>query len=356
MNLFHISHNDLDGFGSQVMSRHFYGSQNIFFFNVNYGDPITEALDKVLFVGSKGDSLLITDLNLTWDQCTQVELLITKGIEVQLLDHHGTGTAQSEKYDWYHLDTSICATKITYEFFLKKDSKMLELKGVSDIINIYDLYQVEDALINKAKALNTAHMNTVHLIPDLDLFDTPRRNFILSAIPLFVKSIFDSKSIRVFESEVNGIQRDILQVALDSIGSEFSIPQEFLDDMSISVIIAEYTHALIMSRRNEFVTDIYINGLHGELYVGLSKISQEFFAIRNASLESDFCVNINNRGYLGFRSVGDKHVSPIAKSIGGGGHPNAAGAPLPGAGVEKELSEWKQIFLDTFAGKEASLK
>ena len=41
-------------------------------------------------------------------------------ITLQLLDHHGTGKKSSEKYDWYYLDTSRSATKITYDYFCEQ--------------------------------------------------------------------------------------------------------------------------------------------------------------------------------------------------------------------------------------------
>lgn len=96
--------------------------------------------------------------------------------------------------------------------------------------------------------------------------------------------------------------------------------------------------------------------MNGELYAGLSKIYQEFSSLRNLSGEVDFCVNVNNKGYLGFRSIGSNHVSPIAKRLfDGGGHANAAGGSLPGAGKEEDLEVWVAKFLEVIQGKEESL-
>lgn len=76
---FHISHNDLDGYGCQVFTRTLF--KDITFFNVNYGEPITQALQKVLETSVAGDVLLISDLNLNDDQCLIVESIIEKGID-----------------------------------------------------------------------------------------------------------------------------------------------------------------------------------------------------------------------------------------------------------------------------------
>ena len=66
---------------------------------------------------------LITDLNLTFEESKQldqdIENLNLQGfdIELLLLDHHGSGKKSADCFDWYFLDTSRSATKITFDYF-----------------------------------------------------------------------------------------------------------------------------------------------------------------------------------------------------------------------------------------------
>ena len=128
MQLFHISHTDLDGYGCQLISKKIY--PNAVFYNANYGLEvklfIKDALEKIKLVQKEKEIfLLITDLNLTTDEAKKlnkdVNYLNQNGynIKLQLLDHHGTGKKSAEKFDRYYLDTSMSATKITYNYFKK---------------------------------------------------------------------------------------------------------------------------------------------------------------------------------------------------------------------------------------------
>ena len=116
MSLFHLSHTDLDGYAAQFVSKFYF--QNIKFFNSNYGKEIDDKFELILSEANSGDIILITDLNITLAQCEKFDKLCKeKELRLFLLDHHQSGAECATAYNWYYLDNSRCATKITYEFF-----------------------------------------------------------------------------------------------------------------------------------------------------------------------------------------------------------------------------------------------
>ena len=120
MTIHHLSHTDLDGYGAQVITNHYF--KNVKFYNSNYGKEIDEKFDQILaqisdknaaqtqlnLSGEQNASenrgegeaaknnekalILITDLNLTVEQCEAYEkALANKNAKILLLDHHQSG-------------------------------------------------------------------------------------------------------------------------------------------------------------------------------------------------------------------------------------------------------------------------
>lgn len=136
--LHHLSHTDLDGYSCQMVSAHYFDS--IQFYNSNYGKEINECFNQILASIQTSTSqkhvILITDLNLTMDQAKEFESKVNicdKEIMMFVLDHHKTGQECADAFEWYFLDSSRCATKITYDFFSAlygKDEKLSKYVGV----------------------------------------------------------------------------------------------------------------------------------------------------------------------------------------------------------------------------------
>ena len=133
MQVYHLSHTDLDGYGCQFIAKEFFS--NITFYNANYGREVlvrvnaildsishsTQSLHSLLeqkFGKSKKSPtptshnkylVLITDLNLTLSKANylqqRIEELKINGVDVELLllDHHISGQECADKYEWYHL-------------------------------------------------------------------------------------------------------------------------------------------------------------------------------------------------------------------------------------------------------------
>ena len=155
MNLYHLSHIDLDGYGCQLVSSEFYKTRasKIFFYNANYGKEVLARLEQIVrdIKNNKEEShILISDLNLTMSECDELKKEILElnlsGYQVsyELLDHHKSGQECANKYEWYVLDTKRCATKIVYDTLLGRfgldESVRKWLEPMVEMINSIDLW------------------------------------------------------------------------------------------------------------------------------------------------------------------------------------------------------------------------
>ena len=145
MKLFHISHTDLDGYGCQLITNEYF--KNGFFYNANYGLEvklsIKKALEQIIQFKEEDIWLLITDLDLTFQESKDLDNDINKLIEegykikLQLLDHHISGKKSAETFSWYFLDDKRCATKIVYDYMVSEfDAFSKEVKSwLSPLVN-----------------------------------------------------------------------------------------------------------------------------------------------------------------------------------------------------------------------------
>mgnify|MGYP000187345386 CR=1 FL=1 len=151
MKLFHISHTDLDGYGCQLITNEYF--KNSFFYNANYGLEVKLSIKKALeqIAQFKEDNilLLITDLNLTFQESkdldSDINKLIQEGykIKLQLLDHHISGKKSAEVFSWYFLDDKRCATKIVYDYIFEEYEGFDGDTKVTDML--YGCYDLAEA-------------------------------------------------------------------------------------------------------------------------------------------------------------------------------------------------------------------
>jgi len=184
MKFFHLSHTDLDGFGCQFITQLLF--PNAIYYNANYGLEVKIYLKDILNKisnSSKEEEILflITDLNLTTDESKTLHSSISKfnddgyKIQLQLLDHHGTGQKSADKYEWYYLDTKRSATKITYDYFCEhyptfKEVTPLHFEKLINAINAVDIWLDDDdlfefgkvcmSMISKSYEINNILFNT----------------------------------------------------------------------------------------------------------------------------------------------------------------------------------------------------
>ena len=328
--VYHLSHTDLDGYACQFLTSKCF--ENISLSNSNYGDEITGRLkiffDRMLLDNAKSILLLITDLNLSKEQCSYIEEQIEKlnnfkkntKFQIQLLDHHGSGKEIASEFDWYYLDTSRSATKITYDWLIKSFNckKIEKFQSLVDAVNAIDIWLIDEKGFEFGKVLMGAIASSKEITRTL--FDNEDRKH----------------KFHIIESSYKLIDEENAHIKLDN--SMHSIKKSFFicnrDDDTLDNLVGDYITDLLTAKKEEL--KINYKDKIGILTYGISNISVIGNAFLVANPEIDFILNVSPNGSISLRSNDKVDVSEIASTIaGGGGHPNASGG---------RINNFKEVF------------
>ena len=271
--------------------------------------------DKFLH-GDKVEALiLITDLNLTTKEGNWIEKEAVRiGAKLQLLDHHATGAIAAEKFAWYKLDTTRCATLITYDWLQKhygfdKDNT---LSSIVKAINAIDIWVSDDTLFEYGKVMlgmisGAREINRI-------LFPAQDRAFKLSMI----------------EEAKNRVDTADAPIKLDD--DLHQIKKAFFrqnENNTKDNLVAYYVTELLTTDRQRLT--INYKGYKGILGYNVGNASIIGNACMVENDDYDFYMDVNFRGNFSLRSNNKLDVSQMAAHIGnGGGHPNASGGKLEG--------------------------
>ena len=323
MKLFHISHTDLDGYGCQLITKKVF--PEAIYYNANYGLEVKlflkDALDKIELEEKDLEIfLLITDLNLTPDEAKKLHRDIKRlnddghSIKLQLLDHHGTGQKSADKYDWYYLDTSRSATKITYDYFCENYSEFKDLceddfEKLIQAINAVDIWLDDDELFEFGKVCLTM-VSKSREINNL-LFTTQSRDYKLYLLTQAMQFISMENGHIELDEKIYHIKKEYLNLGKEN---------NTIDNLSSLYLVES------LENKKDDLT-IYYNEYKGLLTYTLGGISIPANAFLKANTDYDFFLDIGRRGHAGFRANNNLDVSILAQKLaGGGGHPNASGA------------------------------
>ena len=322
MRLFHISHTDLDGYGCHLLTKEYFKTGT--FLNANYGSEVKLSIKKVLseIKQYKNDEIifLITDLNLTYGEAkdlnNDINDLKKKGfsINLQLLDHHGSGKKCADQFDWYYLDTSRCATKIVYEYMKKEyfafSSKDYDwLSPLVAAINAVDIWLDNEIKNFEFGKVLLSMISKVREINNI-LFASQNRDFRLYLLKEAAKIINEKDAAILLDEKIYFIKKSYLQ--LDN-------PNDTIDNLSSKYLV----HCL-----NKIKDDLTLNykGHKGIFTYTLGSISIPANAFLKANPDYDFFIDINRKGNTSLRADGKVDVSIMASKLAnGGGHPNASG-------------------------------
>ncbi|MDY3199867.1 MAG: phosphoesterase [Arcobacter sp.] len=322
MKLFHISHTDLDGYGCQLITKEFF--KEGFFYNANYGLEvkltIKKALEEIKNYKDENILLLISDLNLTFQESTDLDLeinkLTTEGyqIKLQLLDHHVSGKKSAEKFYWYYLDDKRCATKIVYDYMFEEYEGFdcltsAWLKPLVDSINAVDIWlehetknfefgKVLMSMITKVKEINNI------------LFSDLNREFKFYLLKEASKFLDEFDGHIKLDNEVHFMKKKFLKL---------TDKDDTLDNLSAAYLVKTLDDV------KENLTVVY-KEQKGLLTYCLGSISIPANAFLKANPDYDFFIDINKKGNASFRADGKIDVALLAaKLANGGGHVNASG-------------------------------
>ncbi|MDU7693100.1 MAG: DHHA1 domain-containing protein [Helicobacter sp.] len=334
--IFHLSHTDLDGYGAQFVSSHFFS--DISFYNANYGREVGFRLDEIIediqvCIDGQISKILIfiTDLNLTAQEAADLELrakAISENtpceIELLLLDHHITGLECSQKFPWYNLDPMICATKITYKYLLEhftphaNKNELELLERAVEVINSIDIWDENGFGFDIGKValrmIATANELNRHM------FDAQNRQFKLNLIKEMSRLIPP-----LGESTANAaveLDNSLLKIKKRLLGGNEN--KEILDDVisnRICKLLAQKSKDCQIFYRDKMGFFSYQMG-------GISVLANKFLR-QNKTFK--FYIDINAKGNVSLRANNECDVSEIAqKCFNGGGHKNAAGGRFNG--------------------------
>jgi oligoribonuclease NrnB/cAMP/cGMP phosphodiesterase (DHH superfamily) len=316
----HLSHIDLDGYGSQYLTMKCF--KNIECYNANYGPEIRARLEEIVkkieqekFLHKEQEEflILITDLNLTTKDGNWIEQEAARiGAKLQLLDHHATGAQAAQRFAWYKLDTTKCATLITYEWLQNHYSFDSEKKfyNIVKAINAIDIWVSDDEFFEFGKVC----LGMVSGARELNriLFSDEDRTFKLSLI----------EKARTLVAQKDG--NIVLDDTLHSAKKDFFMAEK--NDTKDNLVAAYVTKLLAL--KGDQLTINY-RGYSGVLGYNIGNSSLIGNAFLLANPDYDFYMDINYRGNFSLRSNNRLDVSKMASEIGnGGGHPNASGGKI----------------------------
>jgi len=313
--LHHLSHTDLDGYSCQMVSAHYFDS--IQFYNSNYGKEINECFNQILASIQTSTSqkhvILITDLNLTMDQAKEFESKVNicdKEIMMFVLDHHKTGQECADAFEWYFLDSSRCATKITYDFFSALYGKDEKLSKYVDVVNAVDIWLENEpefelgkvcmGLVSGAKEVNKV------------MFPDENSQYIFSLL---------NKAQEYFSCQEAHIALDD---AIHSMKKSFFVSTK---NDTLSNLVSAYNVILLTQNREKM--QISYKEYKGILTYNIGNVSVIGNDFLTANPDMDFFMDITSKKTISLRSNGKVDVSKIAAQIAnGGGHHNASGGLL----------------------------
>ncbi len=323
MTLFHISHTDLDGYGCHLITKEYF--KEGFFFNANYGLEvklcIKKALEKIEDFKDEEILFLISDLNLTFQESKDLDKSINEltqngfNIKLQLLDHHASGQKSADKFHWYYLDTTRCATKIVYDYMFEEyEGFELEtdqwLNPLVNSINAIDIWLDNEVknfefgkvllmMVSKAREIN----NT--------LFANLNRDYRIYLLKQSIMYINEKDGNIKLDNNLHYLKKEFLRLddkddTLDNLSAKYLV--KTLDDVKDDLTVTYKGHK-------------------GLLTYTLGSISIPANAFLKANPDYDFFIDVGRKGNASFRADGKVDVSVMAAKLAkGGGHVNASGA------------------------------
>ncbi|MDR3347080.1 MAG: phosphoesterase [Helicobacteraceae bacterium] len=335
MRVFHLSHNDLDGYSAQLVVKRFFDQTHCF--NSSYGAEVTAKLAMIesaiegfsRFYAKEEKLLLITDLNITREECKLAQSIAKRqDASLQLLDHHKSGEKQADEFKWYFLDIDRSATKITFDWCLERAPKREMADDALfteyvECVNVYDLWKVDEVKrFEFGKVLNRL-LSDAREISQL-LFGDKDNDYRLSLLNGAFAFIDDHRYIELDDQALMIKKRYLSNdKARDTIDN----------------LVASFVVDLLLKRRENFTVH------YGE-YKGLltyqignsSVIGNKFLTMCE---DYHFFMDVNKSGSVSLRANNKLDVSVMAgKLFNGGGHANAAGGRITGF---KEVFTYEQL-------------
>ncbi len=308
----HLSHTDLDGYGCQMVTNRYF--DNIKFYNSNYGKEINERFEEIFnnITNDKYEKniILITDLNLTMEQAKNFDsrVKIANGnTMILLLDHHKSGQDCANAFEWYFLDDTRCATKISYDFFSSIFEKDDKLSKFVDVVNAVDIW-LDD---KKEFELGKVCLGVVSGAKEINRIMFPKENSIYMFNLLSkVQPYFQLENAHiVLDENIHKIKKEIFRQK---------------NDDTLSNLISKQNIKMLTQNKDKM--QIKYEKYKGILTYNIGNVSVIGNDFLKTNPDFDFFMDISSRKTISLRANGKVNVSKMAAHLAnGGGHPNASG-------------------------------
>ncbi len=323
MKLFHLSHTDLDGYACQLITKELF--DDVYYLNANYGLEvklsIQNFLDKIILLNKEENIFfLISDLNLTYKESTNLDLEVKKliksgfNIKLQILDHHISGKFSAEEFSWYYLDVNRCASKIVYDYMLEyfktfDESLSKWLKPLIDTVNAVDIWLDEQTSnFEFGKVL----LSAVHSSREINstLFPSLNRDYRLYLLKASTKYLFEDNRHILLDENIYFLKKEYLK----------------LDDKNDTIDNLSSKYVVNVLNKNKDKFTIHYKNHKGLLTYSIGSISILANTFLKRNEDYDFFIDIGKKGTISLRADGKVDVSQMAfKLAKGGGHLNASG-------------------------------
>jgi len=365
--IYHLSHNDLDGYGSQYMT-HFLPTltnTKINYFNTNYDqvleninkicslifnenkklkEKLSKNLEKNIIIETKKPTILflITDLSINSDFAKKLNNFKRGNkdilLDIQVLDHHKSNEEVSKQNEWYKYDLYKCGASLTSEFvntLHNNENIKRHLLFAGKFIQAHDIWEKESPYFGFANLLSDLVFNLYFS----EFLLNEKREFIFSYIFNYLKvyqelefnlSLYNENiTVEDMENKLSLIlKKSLLLKAKDTTIIE--------DKNTRSLYKLFYYQSELYSKIKDNFETLKIKNFNCKVFYNENSTFYQYFShyLLETNDDIDFCINIKDSGICSFRSVKENvDVSIIASLLSdipnqGGGHKNAAGCKI----------------------------
>lgn len=325
-----LSHTDLDGYGSQLMSDTFLEGFDIEIEHINadYGEvsaKLKYITKQILKDSQKNYVLLITDLGLDYRQAKEIDAFLKEhrgvNLAVQLLDHHESHIENASRYDWYFVDKKRCATMLTYNYF--SDSPfvpdMPHLEFAAKMVQAYDLWIEDDEHFGKGSFL----ANTIFSF--LPQYPKVLKSYQVEHYMFVIREIVESLKTK----SVEGVQREIFDICNRFYAGKIEEGFSRNENMSSEAKYDRYLFHLSKPVYRNFEKFTLEDKRYKVMYdFGNSFQNVSKYILREVG-DVDFLILVHKTQKVSLRGAPGVNVAEIAQRyFDGGGHAQASGGRL----------------------------
>jgi len=270
-----VTHTDLDGIGCEILFRKYFQNKDLQVYNCDYNN-VNETILNIL-ENEEDFYLYITDLSVNELVAEKLDRLGN----VLLLDHHPTALWLTDKYHWAIVDTSICGTKLFYNY-LNTESRLSMYNNFVTYVDDYDRWVHNYGIskkLNRLLYLIGKEKFVERFLKDEDSYLTPTEQTLLKVEEARMERYLEKSKKKIYWS-----------------------------GKSIIIFAEQYHSELGHYLLNKFGANIV------------------------------FIVNPRDMK-VSLRSRKDVDCSVIARSYGGGGHPQASGFQLTDDNIQVIFDE-----------------